>query len=549
MAPELFEEGGVHSYASDFWALGCVLYECYTGKPPFLAKEFTQLVKSILSDPTPQLPGNPSRPFVNLLNSLLIKDPIERIKWSEICGHTFWRTKLSSVPLPPQPAFDSMVELHAKPCLSDCNGERLARNKTPPKHSARDTRGPSRHDENSNVGSRGYTTPTKTALSARTTQTKTSAKVVDEKQKDSSRPARGVNLLRLSRIAKSNLQRENDKENYRRPLPSGPENDTEVKIENTDMELDFNENDEDEVQEEQDGSDTQSSMPADKSQNDNQEQENVAEMDVDMQVDSPAPNLPDSDEQRTVNQEATSDICEVPTLLPSASPQLKAPQSRECEISSRGSVSSNSPGNLADVLWHPTDLSIRPVMPTRKADRAENIPMVSFEAPQVSDFVKLTKGHLDTLSNKIIAIFSGNTNTGEKQNVLRYLEALSTNADAANILTNGPIMLMLVKMLRQSKIHILRVQLASLVGLLIRHSTYIDDDLANSGIIGSLTNGLRDGQEKVRRFCMAALGELLFYISTQSEQNGENLPECPSKDSRSASGWQVIILLSPSFLF
>eukprot|EP00249_Psilotum_nudum_P026310 c32079_g1_i1 orf=3-185(-) len=48
MAPELFEEGGVHSFASDLWALGCVMYECFAGNPPFVSSSFTQLVKSIL---------------------------------------------------------------------------------------------------------------------------------------------------------------------------------------------------------------------------------------------------------------------------------------------------------------------------------------------------------------------------------------------------------------------------------------------------------------------------------------------------------------------
>jgi len=128
--------------------------------------------------------------------------------------------------------------------------------------------------------------------------------------------------------------------------------------------------------------------------------------------------------------------------------------------------------------------------------------------------------------------------------VIRYLEMLSSNADTANILTNGPIMLMLVKMVRQSKAFALRVQLTSLIGLLIRHSTFIEDDLANSGILGSLTDGLRDKQEKVRRFSMAALGELLFYISTQNDHNRDNNPpESPSKDNKSTSGWQVSFLL------
>jgi serine/threonine protein kinase len=35
MAPELFSSEGVHSMASDFWALGCVLYELRRGIAPF----------------------------------------------------------------------------------------------------------------------------------------------------------------------------------------------------------------------------------------------------------------------------------------------------------------------------------------------------------------------------------------------------------------------------------------------------------------------------------------------------------------------------------
>ncbi|KAE8688370.1 1-deoxy-D-xylulose 5-phosphate synthase family protein [Hibiscus syriacus] len=160
------------------------------------------------------------------------------------------------------------------------------------------------------------------------------------------------------------------------------------------------------------------------------------------------------------------------------------------------------------ILSHPSDLSVRPVIPSRKADKLiEVIPSLPFEALQPSDFAKMPKEQLDVLYNKITAIFGGNAGIVEKQNVIRYLEMLSNNADATNILTNGPITLMLVKMLRQSKTSTLRVQLASMIGLLIRHSTFIEDDLANSGILGALTDGLRDRQERVRRFSMASLGK------------------------------------------
>lgn len=541
MAPELFQDGGVHSYASDFWALGCVLYECYVGRPPFIGKEFTQLVKSILVDPTPSLPGTPSRPFANLINSLLIKDPAERIQWTEICGHAFWRTKFTPLPLPPQPAFTTMIELFSKPYLSERNGDKPLLNRTPPRNRENYTKGLVR-DENSGLGSRGQDTPNKGISSGRNAQTKASARVVDEKHKDPSSNTRGVNLMRLSRIAKSNLQRENEKENYRRPLPNSSENDAEVKIENTDMELDFDENTEDETHDEPDGSDNPASSPEERNILTPSHGDRIIE-DKDKNINhidaSPAVNTPISDSSRILDQDSSSDHIEVPATPPSVSPQLKTQRVKEGSSCADSDTSGSL--NLSQVLWHPSDLSVRPVMPNRKTDKgSDTIISLPFESLPASDFVKLSKEQLESFSNKVITIISGNTAIGEKQNVIKYLEVISTNADAANILTNGSVMLVIVKMLRQSKTSALRVQLASLIGLLIRHSTFINDGLSNSGILASLTDGLRDRQDKVRRFSMAALGELLFYISTQNEHSKDNNPpESPSKDGRPLSGWQV----------
>ncbi|EEF45472.1 ATP binding protein, putative [Ricinus communis] len=405
MAPELFEDGGVHSYASDFWALGCVLYECYSGRPPFVGREFTQLVKSILSDPTPPLPGNPSRPFANLINSLLVKDPAERIQWNELCGHAFWRSKFAPIPLPPQPAFDNMVELYFKPCLSELNGDRSLQNKTPPKHREKDAKGTPKHDKNFTLGSRGHETPIKSMPSSRKIQSKASGRMAEEKQRDPSGANRGVNLLRLSRIAKSNLQKENEKENYRRPMPNSSENDSEVKIENTDMELDFNENADDDTHDELDGSETPTNTPE---EGDN----NIHQLET-----SPAVNTPALDESRTNDQELSSEQVDMAATPISASPQVKAQRTREGLGSASDFDSSKSSNNLSEVLWHPSDLSVRPVMPSRKADKAsEVIPSLPFEALQPSDFVKMSKEQLDAVNNRIISILNGNTNVGEKQN-------------------------------------------------------------------------------------------------------------------------------------
>lgn len=539
MAPELYEDGGIHSFASDLWALGCVLYECYTGRPPFVAREFTQLVKSIHSDPTPPLPGNASRSFVNLIESLLIKDPAQRIQWADLCGHAFWKSKINLIQLPAQPAFDNMIGMYTKPCLSERNGERP--NKTPPKYREKDPKGGTKHNENSIQGSKGHETPLKGTPGGSKAQTKLPSKATEEKHGGRPGANRQVHILRLSRIAKANLQKENEKENYRRPLPNSNENCAEVKIENTDMELDFDENNDDEGPDESEGTENTSCAQDERvmSQKESHRRQGLISSNV-TDENSSANETPTSVEARDCHEEQ-SEPMDVSAAPPSASPQLKTHRRREVSGVAVNHDSSKTPTSLTDVLWHLSDLSVRPVMPSRKSDK-EAVPSLSFETPQPSDFGKMGKQELEPLNNRIITVLNGSSSgLSEKQNLIRYLETLSSNADAANILTNGPIMLVLVKVLRLSKTPAFRVQIASLIGLLIRHSTSIEDDLANSGILDSLTNGLRDKHEKVRRFSMAALGELLFYISTQNEHKDFKPTESPSKETRSASGWQVSI--------
>lgn len=539
MAPELFQDGGVHSYASDFWALGCVLYECYTGRPPFFQKEFTQLAKSILSDALPDLPGTPTRPFVNLIHSLLIKDPAERIQWPELCNHAFWRTKFVPLSLPDQPAFANMIDPSSEPRLTERSSNRPVQNKTPPNTCAKDPRALGKHDENFSAGVKEET-PVKGLYSGRKTQAKPLGRTPDRKNKDTG----GVNLLRLSRIAKSNLERENEKVNYRRPWPNCSKNDAEVKLENNDMELDFDENTEDEGHDETEVSGDASSVAENDLSTPNKHGGKVEEMNnVIIQSetsDAVDPSILDDSKAQEPDSSSDMEVSPASATPPSASPQPRTQRIKDVSGRALDFGQAKTSLDLSEVLWHQSDLSVRPVMPSRKFDKGSDaIPPLPFHAFPPSEFAKVPKDKLDALYTRIVSIMNGNVN-GEKQNMIRYLDLLSTNADAANFLTNGPIMLVLVKMLRQSKALALRVQLSSLVGLLIRHSTFIGDDLASSGILGALTDGLRDRQEKVRRFSMAALGELLFYISTLNDPARDNNPqESPSKDSRPSSCWQV----------
>lgn len=122
--------------------------------------------------------------------------------------------------------------------------------------------------------------------------------------------------------------------------------------------------------------------------------------------------------------------------------------------------------------------------------------MLPVERLTSSEFVKMESEQQDAFLNKIMTNIHGSS-VNEKINTLKYLETLCTNIDAANVLINGPVMPLLVKLLRTIKLPALRVQLTSVMGLLIRHATLIEEELAGSGIVAVLTDTLRDKQDKV----------------------------------------------------
>lgn len=93
MAPELFTDTGVHSFYSDFWSLGCVLYEMASGKPPFSSNSLKDLITLIVDGDAP-LPIEGvvmSADFYDLVGRMLEKDPTKRINWEEIKEHPFFK--------------------------------------------------------------------------------------------------------------------------------------------------------------------------------------------------------------------------------------------------------------------------------------------------------------------------------------------------------------------------------------------------------------------------------------------------------------------------
>ncbi|XP_072507524.1 serine/threonine-protein kinase ULK4 isoform X3 [Notamacropus eugenii] len=95
-APEVMK-GMDFSMESDMWSLGCLLYEMFSGRPPFFSESFSDLVEQILyQDLLPPTPKDGSLPeasseFVNLLEGLLQKEPHKRLTWAGVLKHSFWK--------------------------------------------------------------------------------------------------------------------------------------------------------------------------------------------------------------------------------------------------------------------------------------------------------------------------------------------------------------------------------------------------------------------------------------------------------------------------
>ncbi|CAF0994658.1 unnamed protein product [Rotaria sordida] len=90
MCPELVDEKP-YDHSADLWALGCILYEVYHGKPPFFTNNVFHLIKMIGKESV-KWPKPISPDMRNFLEGLLTKDSTQRLTWPDLLHHPFVRT-------------------------------------------------------------------------------------------------------------------------------------------------------------------------------------------------------------------------------------------------------------------------------------------------------------------------------------------------------------------------------------------------------------------------------------------------------------------------
>jgi serine/threonine protein kinase len=94
MAPEQFTEAAV-THAVDLFALGSILYEMVSGRPPFPATDMLSLIRSVQQDEPEPLPGEVPPALQHVILRLLEKDPTKRTPSAEAL-----RVELAAIPVP-----------------------------------------------------------------------------------------------------------------------------------------------------------------------------------------------------------------------------------------------------------------------------------------------------------------------------------------------------------------------------------------------------------------------------------------------------------------
>eukprot|EP00466_Bigelowiella_natans_P020114 jgi/Bigna1/52477/estExt_Genewise1Plus.C_80138 len=77
------------SSASDIWSFGLTILSLATGKPPYEAKDYWEMLDQITEHDGPSIPENMSNDFKDFLGKCLRKNPSERATAAELLEHPF----------------------------------------------------------------------------------------------------------------------------------------------------------------------------------------------------------------------------------------------------------------------------------------------------------------------------------------------------------------------------------------------------------------------------------------------------------------------------
>lgn len=160
---------------------------------------------------------------------------------------------------------------------------------------------------------------------------------------------------------------------------------------------------------------------------------------------------------------------------------------------SAGSASGKVPHKTLDqLLIHNSDTWVRPIIGNPDIEKEVPLPPLlvnnlDFEPWPVHKIAELIDTpEIDSHMTEIYKSLAGPVTINQKQNALIYFESIIVNSNVSNRLINSMFVSMLVRMLQTVKAPGVRQRLCSVIGLLVRHSTVIDVELAESEVCSVL---------------------------------------------------------------
>lgn len=143
-----------------------------------------------------------------------------------------------------------------------------------------------------------------------------------------------------------------------------------------------------------------------------------------------------------------------------------------------------------------------------------------FPAHSLDTMIALSQTELEKFLTQVYkALASLDVSVSKKLDILCYFETMCSDTHSANILINSILMSLFVKMLKTYKSPTIRCRLCWIMGLLIRHATFISRDIfQTTNVFDVFIQLSRDSNIKVKRRAICTLGELMFYVAATSEE-------------------------------
>ncbi|XP_047455886.1 serine/threonine-protein kinase ULK4 [Mugil cephalus] len=481
-APEVLQ-GSETNISSDLWALGCILYYIYTGKPPFYSDSYTELTEMILhQEPPPPRQtvlsaGPPSQDFQFLLKGLLNKNPHKRTEWPELLDHPFWE----QVRCKEEDGKEGEEEDEGGDVEEDNTSEGVSSLSL--RHTGMcDLHPPRQADEQPNnpmTNTQPDYTVSKKVVSSHATTDKASDTRSDSQQSIKNSLDGDVGKERRG---------EGERKTEEYPKLTGAQQLCHTLQPNKSFTRD-----------------------------------NVSEL------------RPKSG----VDDENTEAIF----LLSSCAKSRRSCRTPDCPNQNPPPQVSTGPDVtvcVKDLLYTESDLTVSPIIdnpkilkgtPVRFDAKTLSVPAYSVEKLQsLSDeewsvFLLQLSSSLEGQSPST-SVFSSSappsTAIRSRLNLLCYLCCVVGHEVIANRLINSTLLLVLTQQLRQAPNWDVRSKVLRVMGLLALHCSDLGDDSPVSEAVSTLTDLLRDNlrNSKIKQFLLPPLGEFLYLISSQEEKRG-----------------------------